>query len=429
MQTERDAGQAPAAVSNVYVWYVVAVCFLAYTVNFIDRQILAILLSPISVELDLKDVHLGLLSGTAFGIFYATMGIPIGRLADRYPRRTIMSVCVALWSAMTALSGAARGFASLMACRIGVGIGEAGCSPPAISLISDYVRPERRAGAMSLYSMGVPVGIVIGFLAGGYLREEVGWRMAFVIVGLPGLLVAALLLFTVREPVRVVRPQLPPVAEVFAFLWHRRSFRWLSLASGLYAFAAYSGSFMLALFLERSHGLSAIEQGKAAALIMAGGAGIGTFAGGFIADAWARRDRRAYALVPMITMAIAVPGSVAAYLCESTPLAIFLLMIPGLCGQMYQAPAFAASQFLAPAAMRVTAAAVLFFVINIIGLMCGPAATGWLSDTLRPEYGEDSLRYALLAVSVVFYGAASVLYWLSSRSMREDFEYVESLGG
>ncbi|MCB1746522.1 MAG: MFS transporter [Gammaproteobacteria bacterium] len=426
MNTQRGAASASQA-SPAYVWYVVGVCFLAYTVNFVDRQILAILLSPIKAELDLKDVHLGLLSGTAFGIFYATMGIPIGRLADRYPRRTVMAVCVALWSGMTALSGAARGFASLLACRVGVGVGEAGCSPPAISLISDSVPEEKRGRALSLYSMGVPVGIVIGFLAGGYLREIVGWRMAFLVVGAPGLLVAALLLFTVREPPRRRHTALPPVKDVFAFLWQRRSFRYLSLASGLYAFATYSTSFMIALFLERSHGLSPVEQGQAAAFIMAGGVGVGTFAGGFIADAWAKHDRRAYALLPMVSMAIAVPGSAAAFLCENTPLAIGLLMIPGLCGQIYQAPAFAASQFLAPPSMRVTAAAVLFFVINIIGLMCGPATTGWLSDHLRPTYGEESLRYALLAVNMVFYAAASFFYWMSSRSMREDFDHVAAL--
>lgn len=417
----------PSATTSPYVWYVVTVCFLAYTVNFVDRQILAILLSPIKQELGLKDVHLGLLSGTAFGIFYATMGIPIGRLADRYPRRTVMSVCIALWSTMTALSGAAKGFVSLLACRVGVGVGEAGCSPPAISLISDYVPAEKRGGALSLYSMGVPVGIVIGFLAGGYLREELGWRTAFVVVGLPGLLVAALLFLTVKEPPRQQTATMPPVGEVLRFLWERRSFRYLSLASGLYAFAAYSTSFMLALFLERSHGLSAVQQGQAAALIMAGGVGIGTFAGGFIADIWARRDRRAYALLPMVSMAIAVPTSVIALLAENTALAIGLLMIPGLCGQIYQAPAFAASQFLSTPRMRVTAAAVLFFVINIIGLMCGPATTGWLSDQLHDEYGQESLRYALIAVSVVFYAGASVLYWVSSRTMREDIAHVEAL--
>ena len=284
------------------------------------------------------------------------MGIPIGRLADRYPRRTVMAVCVALWSAMTALSGAARGFATLLACRVGVGIGEAGCSPPAISMISDYVPAEKRGGALSLYSMAVPAGIVIGFLAGGYLREIIGWRMAFVVVGLPGILVAALLLLTVREPPRQAQTSLPPAREVFAFLWARRSFRYLALASGLYAFATYSTSFMLALFLERSHGLSAVQQGQAAAFIMAGGVGVGTFAGGFIADAWAKHDRRAYALLPMISMAIAVPGSAAAFLCEHTPLAIGLLMIPGLCGQIYQAPAFAASQSREPVSTSFTVA-------------------------------------------------------------------------
>ena len=261
----------------------------------------------------------------------------------------------------------------------------------------------------------------------GYLREYLGWRLAFVAVGLPGVLVALIVYLTVREPYRDTARELPPVGAVFRFLWQRRSFRYLALASGAYAFAAYSTSFLIALFLERSHGLSAVQQGQAAALIIAGGAGIGTFAGGFIADAWARRDRRAYVLLPMVSMAVGVPGAAAAFLTEQTALAIGLLMIPGLCGQMYQAPAFAASQSLAPASMRVMSAAVLFFVINIIGLMCGPVFTGWLSDTLAPRHGAESLRYALLTVNVVFYAVAAVLYWLSSRTMREDFDYVQAL--
>lgn len=418
---------APAQVakaSAAYVWYVVGVCFVVYTVNFVDRQIMAILLSPIKQELGLKDVHLGLLSGTAFGIFYATLGIPIGRLADRYSRKNVMVVSIALWSVMTALCGTARSFAGLLAFRVGVGVGEAGGSPPAISLISDYVSPARRASALALFSMGVPVGILIGFLAGGYLREYLGWRLAFMVVGLPGILVALLVYLTVREPYRDNRRELPPVGAVIRFLWQRLSFRYLSLASGFYALAAYSTSFLIALFLERSHGLGPVAQGQAAALIIAGGAGIGTFAGGFIADAWAKHDRRAYVLLPMVTMAVAVPGAAAAFLAEDTALAIGLLMIPGLCGQMYQAPAFAASQSLAPASMRVMAAAVLFFVINIIGLMCGPVLTGALSDYLSADYGQESLRYALLLVNVVFYAIASVFYWLSSRTMREDFDYV-----
>jgi len=410
--------------SGAYVSYVVIVCFVVYTINFVDRQILAILLSPIQQELGLRDVHLGLLSGTAFGLFYASLGIPIGRLADRYPRRSVMTVCIALWSAMTALCGTARGFASLLLFRVGVGVGEAGGSPPAISLISDYVAPSKRARALSIFSMGVPVGILIGFLAGGYLREHLGWRVAFVAVGLPGLLVALLLRFTVREPPRDPERKLPPVTEVFRFLWQRRSFRYLSLASGLYAFAGYSTAFMIALFLERSHGLSPVQQGQAAALIVGGGAGIGTFLGGFIADAWAKRDRRAYALVPTFTMALAVPASAVAFLAENTAAAIGLLMLPGLLGQMYQGPAFAASQSLGTPSMRVTTAAVLFFIINIIGLMFGPATTGWLSDYLAPEHGQESLRYALLVVNMVFYAMAAVLFWVSSRSMREDFDYV-----
>ncbi len=411
---------------NRYTWYVVFVCFLVYTVNFIDRMVLNIFLPAIKADLQLSDTQLGLLSGTVFGLFYATLGIPIGRLADRYSRRNIIATCVAIWSAMTALCGTAKGFGMLLVFRTGVGVGEAGGSPPAISLISDYVSPERRATAMALFSMGVPIGFAIGYLSGGYLLQVFDWRQSFYIVGLPGLLVAALVWLTVREPARDPQREIPSIRVVFKHLWERHSFRHLSFASGLYAFAGYSAGAWMPSFLDRSHGLNSVQQGQASALIIAVGAGLGTFVGGVLADRWARRDRRAYALLPAITMALAVPFAYA-YLVENTALAIGLALMPALLGQIYQAPAFAATQSLGTPTMRVATAAVLFFIINIIGLACGPLFTGVLSDQLQPRFGADSLRYAMAIVTVGAYSWASLHFWLSSRSMIEDFDYVERI--
>ncbi len=413
-------------VTSRYTWYVVFVCFLVYTVNFIDRMVLNILLPAIKAELGLSDTELGFLSGTVFGLFYATLGIPIGRLADRYSRRNIIAICIALWSAMTALCGTARGFGQLLLFRTGVGVGEAGGSPPAISLISDYVAPERRATALALFSMGVPVGFAIGYLSGGYLLEALDWRKAFIIVGLPGVLVAALVWLTVREPARDPHREIPPVLEVFRHLWQRRSFRHLSFASGLYAFAGYSAGAWMPSFLQRSHDLGPVQQGQASAVIIAVGAGLGTFLGGVVADRWARRDRRAFALLPAVTMALAVPFA-CAYLVANTALAIALALMPALLGQMYQAPTFAATQSLGTPTMRVATAAVLFFIINIIGLACGPVGTGYLSDLLEPRFGDDSLRYAMAAVTVVSYSWASLHFWLASHSIVEDFDYVERI--
>jgi predicted MFS family arabinose efflux permease len=408
------------------VRYALGLLFVVYTINFVDRQILAILQQPIKEELGLSDTQLGLLTGTAFGLFYATLGIPIGRLADRYSRRNVIAIAIALWSAMTALCGTARSFSQLLIFRVGVGVGEAGGSPPAISLITDYVPQERRATALGIFSLGIPAGILIGFLAGGYLREYFSWRVAFVVVGLPGLLVALLTRLTLKEPPRPSQRELPPVGEVFRFLWNRRSFRHLAFAAGLYAFAGYSGANWIPVFLERSHGMTGTDIGWASAFIVGIGSGIGTFFGGRLADSWAARDRRAYALVPAWSMALAVPLGGLAYLMTYTPVALVLLLAPGLLGQMYQAPAFAATQSLAPPSMRVITAAILFFVINIIGLACGPVVTGMLSDLYAPRFGDESLRWALVTVGVVMFSWSSVHFWLASRHLVEDFQFVAS---
>ncbi len=412
--------------SDAYVRYALGLCFVVYTVNFIDRQILAILLQPIKEELSLADWQLGLLSGTAFGLFYATLGIPIGRLADRYSRRGVMAICIAIWSVMTALCGTARGFSQLLVYRVGVGIGEAGGSPPAISLISDYVEPAKRATALAIFSLGVPAGILIGYLSGGYLREAFDWRVAFLVVGLPGLLVAILVRFTLREPPRAATEQ-PAFWRVARFLWERRSFRHLSFAGGLYAFAGYSFAFLLPSVLERSHGMTPTEIGMASAVIIGVGGAIATVWGGKLADVWARTDRRSYVLVPCIAMAGSLPFAVFGWLTGSQWLCLTLLMGVGLLGQAYQGPVLAASQSLAPTTMRVTAAAALYFVINIIGLMFGPFTTGLASDLLAPRYGVDSLRYALAIVSGVMYAWSAFHFWVASRSIEEDFRYVREI--
>ncbi len=185
-QTNDSPGDRPLY-STGYLRYALGLLCVVYVVNFVDRQVLAILLQSIKRDLQLSDLQLGLLSGTAFGLFYATLGIPIARLADRFSRKGVIAISIAIWSGMTALCGSASGFAALLVYRVGVGVGEAGGSPPAHSIISDYFPPERRATALGIFSLGVPLGILVGFLAGGWLDQTLGWRLAFVVVGLPGL--------------------------------------------------------------------------------------------------------------------------------------------------------------------------------------------------------------------------------------------------
>ena len=249
----------PAEFTPAYSNYVLGVMFVAYVFNFVDRQIISILLEPIKKDLQVTDTLMGFLTGPAFAIFYATLGIPIARWADFGVRRSIIALGTAVWSLMTAASGFAQNFFQMSLARIGVGVGEAALSPPAHSLLADYFPVERRATALGIYSMGIHIGILFGVLAGGWLDEFWGWRRAFVVVGLPGLLVAAVVQFTVREPVRATSGAMPSVREVVSFLWSLRSFRHLSFATGLVAFAGYAFATWAPTFLRRVHDMSGGE--------------------------------------------------------------------------------------------------------------------------------------------------------------------------
>ncbi len=422
---------APPLYSAAYLRVALGLLCLVYVVNFVDRQILAILLQSIKRDLGLSDSQLGLLSGTTFGIFYATLGVPIARLADRFSRKWVMTICLVLWSGFTALCGWAGGFLTLLVYRTGVGVGEAGGSPPAHSMISDYFPPERRATALAVFSLGVPFGILVGFLAGGWLDQTLGWKLAFVAVGLPGLLLAVVVALVLREPPRGHSEGLqssgasPPAFTVIRFLWRSRSFRHLSFASALYAFVGYSVVNWAPAFLMRSHGMQSGEVGTWLALIVGIGGGIGNYLGGALADRFGMRDARGRVWVPAVAVGLAVPFGLVAFTADSRALALAMLVAPTLLGLMYQAPAFAVTQSLATPKMRATAAAVLLFVINIIGLALGPWITGGLSDALEPRYGEDSLSVALALVSCVL-AWSSLHFWLSGRSLRDDVAFVRA---
>lgn len=432
--TARQDATARPVYSTGYLRYALGLLTTVYVVNFVDRQILAILLESIKADLVLSDFQLGLLGGTAFGIFYATMGVPIARLADVYTRKGVMAICLVIWSVMTALCGTAVGFWSLLLMRVGVGIGEAGGSPPAHSMISDYFPAEKRGTALGIFSLGVPLGILVGFMAGGWLDETLGWRYAFAVVGVPGVLLAGVVAFTLREPQRgaseahvtsTLRGPAPSALDTARFLWRSRSFRHASLGSALYAFVGYSVTNWAPPFLIRSHGLSVGQVGTWLALIIGIGGGIGIYLGGYLSDRMSKSDGRYRMWVPALAMALSLPFSFVIYLTPNTQLALVMLVPPTLLGLMYQAPAFALVQSLATPSMRATAGAILLLVVNIIGLAMGPAATGLLSDALEPRFGESSLRYALLVVSMVF-AWASLHFWLASRTIRDDLAFANA---
>ena len=405
--------------------YVLGILVVVYTFNFIDRQILSILLEPIKNELQLSDTQLGFLTGFAFAAFYATLGIPIARLADRTNRRNLIAIALVVWSGMTALSGIATNYWQLLLARIGVGVGEAGCSPAAHSMVADYFPAHQRATALGIYSLGIPIGILFGFLAGGWINQIFGWRLAFFVVGLPGIALALVVWLTVREPPRGMAEQRadvqppPGMLETFRFLMAKKSFRHLALGGALTAFVGYSYVSWLPSFLTRSYGMHTGEIGTWLGLILGIPGGIGISLGGYLADRFGSRDTRWYLWIVSVALLLGVPFSLGVFTASSAELALLCLAVPVLLGNFYQATTFSQTQGLASLRMRAVAAAVLLFIVNIIGLGAGPQITGILSDLLTPQYGVESLRYALLLVSLVNIWSAWH-YYIAGRHLAAD---------
>ena len=413
--------------------------FLGYVVNFVDRSILSLLLEPIKQELLLNDTQLGLLGGLAFALFYTTLGIPIAALADRSNRVRILSIAMIVWSAMTALCGFAQNFLTLLLARIGVGVGEAGASPPSHSLISDYFPIETRATALSIYALGIPFGSMIGNYVGGWGADNLGWRDTFILVGLPGIFVALLIWFTLREPPRGMSDAqrmkvaddtpAPNVKQVLSLLWGRVSFRHLSFAAGLHAFVGYGAGTWNAPFLLRNHDIGSTEVGTYLAAISGIGA-IGTFLGGYLGDKLSDRydNRRWYMWVCGYSTIIMVPFQLVAYLSGHFWAVIPCLAMVAILGGMYLGPSFAMTQGLVTLRMRAVASAILLFMLNIIGMGLGPFLVGVVSDFLEPALNSDalSLRYALcLAVLVNVW--AAIHYFVGAKSLRKDLADTEAL--
>jgi MFS family permease len=415
--------------------YVLVVLLLTYIVNVMDRGVLALLAEGIKKEFELSDWQLGFLSGVPFAVFYSTLGIPIAAVADRMSRRSVLAACCALWSLATAACGMAFNYTSLLVGRALTAIGEAGGTPPSHSLISDYFSRADRATALSIYALGVPIGTMAGNLLGGWGHDIFGWRATFLLIGLPGLLVAGLVWFTVKEPVRgqseigAVRPigKAPPLWDVVKFLASYASFRHMCLAAGLHSVVWYAGSQLNAAFFIRTHGMSSGEAGTWLAFFAGVGA-LGTLLGGFLSDKLSSRtgDGRWYMWVPGIATLVMVPFQFVSYLSNDLYLVIpsFFLMIS--LASMFFGPSFAVSQTLATLRSRAVATSVLLLVQTLVGLGLGPLVAGALSDVFNPYVGEDSLRYGLCLVGLVNVWAA-VHYFVGARSIRANVENTERL--
>ncbi len=422
-------GPGGSIISPTYRRYALGLLTAVYTVNYVDRQILAILLEPIKIELTLSDTQLGLLF-TTFGIFYATLGLPIAMLADRTNRRNVITAAMTVFSGMTAACAFVTSFWQLMLARILVGVGEAGSSPPSHSMIADMYEPKTRATALAIFSLGVNFGIFAGFLIGGYIAQWYGWRMAFLVVGLPGLALAVLVRITLREPARGHSEGragqdeaeiAPTVLEVLQFLLAQPSFRHIAAGATLVSFVGYGAVAWLPPFLVRSHGMAVGDIGLALSLIIGISGGLGTYGAGWLADRWGQKDVRWYMWVVAFAGAATFPFGFSVYLVDDLSLALGLFIIPAAAGSLYLGPSLAMTQGLARLKMRAAASALLLFILNIIGLGLGPQAVGIVSDLLEPAYGAESLRYALMSMTPLgLWGALH--FYLAAKTLNEDLE-------
>jgi MFS family permease len=406
MAPANTPGGAKPLYSNGYKASVLGLLLATYTFNFIDRTIIATIGQAIKVDLKLTDTQLGLLGGLYFALLYTLLGIPIARMAERWNRVTIISVSLVIWSGFTALCGSAASFAQLALYRFGVGVGEAGCSPPSHSLISDYYAPKQRASALSIYSFGIPLGTMFGAIIGGWLAQEFSWRVAFVIVGLPGILLAVIVKLVIKEPPRghseakerpleaedvVAEPPKPPfsLTSEFSEIWAvlKTLFgKWpvlhMMIGVTIASFGSYgSGAFVPSYFVREFH-LGYAQVGLITGVIAGFSAGIGTLVGGFLGDWAGRRSARWYALVPAIGLAIATPIYIVAYLQTNWQTTALILLVPGIFHYTYLAPTFGVVQNSVEPRRRATATALLFFFLNLIALGGGPVFTGWLIDHL-----------------------------------------------
>jgi MFS family permease len=380
----------------------------AYTLSYLDRQIVGVLLEPIKSEFALSDTQLGFLSGTAFALFYATLGIPVAWLADRGNRKRIIMWSLGIWSVMTAVCGFAQSFAQLAIARIGVGIGEAGSSPPSHSIIADLYAREERSGAMGILGLGAYIGSALGIFVGGLVAQAYGWRAAMLVAGLPGLVLVVVIKYALREPPRRAPEARTHIAGDRASVWD--GFRAVAaspamthLIAGitLLAFISYGKSQWTVSFVVRSYGLDIGAASLLVAPVTLLASGGGALLGGWLADRFGRRDPRYCAWVILVGQLAAMPFLLAWYFASDLRIGVPFWIISSVLANLFLGPTFAMIQSLAPVRQRATVAAIMLFILNLIGLGLGPQLVGIASDLLAPRFGAESLRYALAAASLV----------------------------
>ncbi len=409
-----------------YRWYALGVLVVVYASSHVDRQIMGILLEPIKTELGASDTQMGFLVGLTFALFYATLGMPIAMLADRTNRRNIIAIATTIWSGMTVLCAYVGSYAQLAMARIGVGIGEAGSSPPSHSMISDLFSQKQRATAMGIFALGINIGLLIAYLGGGWMSDNWGWRTTFIVVGLPGILIAILVRFTMIEPPRGAseesvqgKADAPSFREVARTMWQTKATKHVVFGSALAGFVGYGMTLWLPAFFVRSHGLSQTETGFTLALMSGIVGGLGTFTAGRLADHLAKKDPRWLAWVVALGKGGLVPFVIAFFWLTDLTSALVVYTVPAFFAGFYLAPTFAMIQQLVPVQMRSVAAAICLFLLNIIGMGLGPQGVGILSDVFADAYGKESLRYSLMVFSLLNVWCAWH-YFLAARTLTAD---------
>ena len=425
IQTDRTAAPSPGTptASQPLAGHrtTLTLLMLAYTLSMCDRMILSILFPDIKAEFGLTDTQLGLLGGISFALFYATMGLPIARLSDQYSRKWIIIASLVIFSLMTAFSGVAAGFITLLIFRIGVGIGEAGVNPASHSIIADYFPPQRRAFAMAILMLGGSLGMMLGFVGGGVIAETYSWRIALVSVGLPGLLLAVVMAKSLREPARgtfeeETPPPPPPILTTAASMWANPAMRHLIAGAIVAGLTGYGFTQWLPTFFIRAHELSQSQTGMLMAVVFGISGAIGAL---FVGKWFDRLSNRGFqygmwmlALIPFLT----IPFFIAGLLADNLITSILLFIIPGFAANYVIGPVTAMIQTLSPVHMRAVSSAIKMLCLNLIGLGLGPLLVGVLSDLLTPHYGEDSLSVALAYFSLVgLWG--SLHFWLCGRAL------------
>lgn len=433
------AAAAPVA-STAYRRYVVGLLFFIAIINFFDRQIVNILAEAIKIDLGLADWQLGLLTGLAFAALYTVFGIPVALLADRSNRAMIISGSLAFWSVFTAVCGATQTFAQLLLARLAVGLGEAGCQPPSLSLITDYAPKEKRSSMLATYSLGIPAGSLIALSLGGVLVDAFGWRAAFLIAGIPGIIIALLAFFTLKDPRRrtgAERAKTRPIGQSLSEVSRNPVFWWLSLGSAFMAFISYGqlaffGSFFLRVHAEGLKDVAAMLASAGIPLgptgvvgiglgVITGVAGIlGAFIGGQLGDRLSRTDQSAMLWLPAIVAPLCIPFYIAAFLAPSAAWSLLLLFPPKLLAGMWLGPTFAALQSVVRPDTRATAAALNSSVVLMIGLGLGPVLIGTISDLFATAGGlgpAEGVRWALLSTTGICAVAGS-MFWIASRKLK-----------